>query len=88
MTPFDWWCMTVSAYLELYAGRTLADLPISRYPLRTWYRHGIAAQALALLLVPLCPHRATLVRYYTDRRPRDTLIMLAHRIRSKEVSHV
>lgn len=70
---FERWCATVSLYLEIYAGRALADLPISAYPLRTWYSRGVRALVVAQALTTLCPPRSTLVRFYTDDRPLQTL---------------
>jgi hypothetical protein len=84
---FDHWASAVSVYLEHYAGRPLSDAPA--YMLRglaDWYLLGWAAQDVAERLAGCrWPPRATLVRFYTDRRPREVLAALSERFKTYEV---
>jgi len=78
--PFDTWCETVSVYLLLYAGRTLADLPIGERSLRVWHRAGVPARIVANALTTRCPaSRATLTRFYTDSRSTHEIVHLRMR---------
>ena len=73
MSAFSHWTGTVSLRLEDYTGRTLADAPgwVLR-ALPEWYRRGLSAHEVADRLADCrWPARATLSRFYTDRRPAD-----------------
>ena len=73
---FEVWTGAVSLYLEHYAGRPLADAPLSirEQCLPHWFARGWRAHEVAERLVGYhWPHRVTLIRYYTDRRPREVL---------------
>ena len=84
---FDQWSNDVSVFLEHYVGRSLADAPL--YMLRglaDWYLQGWLARDVAERLADCrWPPRATLVRFYTDRRPREVLAALSERFKAYEV---
>jgi hypothetical protein len=85
--PFDRWTNDVSAFLMDYVGRPLADAP--GYMLRglgDWYLQGWLARDVAERLADCrWPPRATLIRYYTDRRPKEVLAALSERFKAYEV---
>jgi hypothetical protein len=85
--PFDRWTEDISTFLLHWVGRTLADAP--EYMLRglaDWYGQGWLARDVAERLADCrWPNRATLVRYYTDRRPKRVLAALSERFKAYEI---
>jgi hypothetical protein len=63
------WRRRVDTLLRDYTGRALCDLPISDYPLVTWWGHGVPAATVAacLALLPV-PPVATFTASYCDGR--------------------
>lgn len=83
--PFELWCRTVNLYLEVYAGRPLADLPDLDARLRVWHDCGIPARVVASGLTTLCPPKATLTRAYQDTRPAEVRAALLARLQQRGV---
>jgi hypothetical protein len=69
---FDHWCHVVSFYLQLASGRPLADAPVTDAELRIWWAAGVPARVVGQALSVKMPKtRATLSRFYTDRRVQE-----------------
>ena len=69
---FEHWCATVSYYLLLIAGRPLADAPAAEWELGIWWATDVTARDAAEIISADMPRvRATLTRFYTDRRAHE-----------------
>ncbi len=83
---FDHWCHVVSFYLQLASGRPLADAPVEEWKLRVWWRAGVPARIVGQALSVKMPRtRATLSRFYTDRRPQEVRAQVLGRLRAQGV---
>jgi hypothetical protein len=87
---FNLWRDTVSLYLNVLAGRSLdefADMPGLDQRLRVWWQCGVPAWVVASALTTICPPRATLRRFFTDRRPEEIRDEIFARLNLRKAAH-
>ncbi len=83
---FEIWCKVVDLRLRDVSGRPLADAPVTDAELRVWWRAGVPARVVGgALSVRMPKTRATLSRFYTDRRPAEVRARVLQRLAARGV---